>query len=78
MPAKARPSASYPYISRVDAARFLCVSVQQIDKWRLAETLHAFRVGRKIIFRLDEVALLVETGGLPVMPRPRPKGKVRP
>lgn len=78
MPEKAKPLAAFPYISRLDAARFLCVSVQQIDKYIFCGKLTALRVGRKIIFRRAELEQLVETGSLPVLPRLRPKSRVRP
>jgi hypothetical protein len=77
MPAKAKLPVPYPYISRVDAARFLCVSVQQIDKYIFCGTLHPLHVGRKIIFRRAELEHLAETDALPVMPRLRPQSEVK-
>ncbi|MFZ1919811.1 MAG: helix-turn-helix domain-containing protein [Terriglobales bacterium] len=67
---KTKPFEPYPFIARVDAAKFLVVSVQQIDKYILAGVLHPLKVGRKVIFRRDELLRLVETGGFPVLPRP--------
>jgi hypothetical protein len=72
------PPVLYPYISRINAAKFLCVSVQQIDKLISCGTLTAFYVGRKIILRRDELELKVKKRELPALPRPRPKGKVQP
>jgi hypothetical protein len=76
MPEKAKPHLESPYIGRIDAARFACCSVQQIDKWISCDVLHPRKVGRKIILLKAELARAIETNGLPVMPRP--KGKVKP
>jgi Helix-turn-helix domain len=63
------------FISRKDAAEYLCISEQQIDKWRANGVLPERRVGRKIIFCRADLLWRVEKGLLG--PLPRPKGKVQ-
>lgn len=75
---KSRPPVDTPYISRIDAAGFVSQSVQQIDKWIAGGVLHPLKAGRKILLRKAELIGKLEMGGLPVMPRPTKKGKVRP
>jgi excisionase family DNA binding protein len=68
---KAKPSEAeqFPYVSRVDAAKLLTVGVQQIDKLVRAKVLTPYYVGRKVIFRREEVLHKLETGGFPVLTR---------
>jgi len=54
------PAESVQYISRVDAAAFLCVNVQTIDKLIRDKAVRASRVGRRVIVRRDDLLRYVE------------------
>jgi excisionase family DNA binding protein len=61
-----KPSASQSlsdevrFLGRIRAAEFLDCSPQTIDKFIHTGRLRAFRIGRKVIVRQDELLQLVE------------------
>ncbi|MFI5107974.1 MAG: helix-turn-helix domain-containing protein [Terriglobales bacterium] len=58
---RAAPSAAdVQYISRYDAAAFLCVNVQTIDKLIRDKAVRASRMGRRVIVRRDDLLRYVE------------------
>jgi excisionase family DNA binding protein len=60
---KSKPSSVDPqFLSRTHAAELLDVSPQLIDKFVLLGRLRAFRLGRKVVVRKDELLRLVEAG----------------
>jgi excisionase family DNA binding protein len=61
MPEKAKPSSlDSQFIGRISAARMLDCSPQLIDKMIRANTLRAFRFGRKILLRRDELLSVLQ------------------
>lgn len=60
--AKDKPPADSQFLSRIHAAQMLDVSVQLIDKFVLSGQLQAFRLGRKVVIRKDELLRLVTSG----------------
>jgi excisionase family DNA binding protein len=59
MPTNAKP-AEVQYISRVKAAELLCCSTQLIDKRIRQGELPAYRFGRKVLIRRNELLSLLE------------------
>jgi excisionase family DNA binding protein len=57
---KATPSEKSPFVSRVHAAEMLDCSVQLIDKFIKCGTLKAYRLGRKVILRREDLLRLLE------------------
>ena len=50
------------FLSRIHAAEMLDVSVQLIDKFVSLGQLQAFRLGRKVVIKKDELLRLVAAG----------------
>jgi excisionase family DNA binding protein len=53
-------SAGLQYVGRIPAASLLDVNPQTIDKFIRLGQLRAFRIGRKVVVRQDELLRLVE------------------
>jgi excisionase family DNA binding protein len=59
MPAR-KPSEKSPFVSRVHAAAMFDCSVQLIDKFIKCGKLKAYRLGRKVLVRREELLRLLE------------------
>jgi excisionase family DNA binding protein len=57
---KAKPSETSPFISRVHAAEMMDCSVQLIDKFIVCGKLKAYRLGRKVLIRREDLFRLLE------------------
>jgi excisionase family DNA binding protein len=60
MKEKAKPSDQRRFVGRIRAAELLDCSPQLIDKFIRLGRLRAFRLGRKVVVRHDELCKLVE------------------
>lgn len=54
------PAQKCQFLGRIRAAELLDVSPQTIDKFIRTGRLRAFRIGRKVVVRQDELLRLVE------------------
>ncbi len=57
---KTKPSEQSPFISRVHSAETLDCSVQLIDKLINCGKLKAYRLGRKVLIRREDLMRLLE------------------
>jgi excisionase family DNA binding protein len=58
--AKPNRASNAQFVGRIRAAQLLDVSPQTIDKFIRSGRLRAYRIGRKVIVRKDELLRLVE------------------
>jgi excisionase family DNA binding protein len=68
MPERAKPSAEVKFITRKRAAEIAACDVQSIDKMIRNGNVPAYRVGRKVILKLDDLLFALQQNRVEVRP----------